>query len=167
MLGLSASTFCVLLVYRHSPIAYSIVDFIPWYHKDAKHCGVETVLRYVTQIVHIIKGRDLIKLVRKRCERRRYIAKKTLEVEMGPVSDHNLNIAPPLLLHSGRSMWTIHRVFKFSQAHNNQSLACCVLLHHHIRYKNKSDGRLQHTFLHFILCTICKRRGVSKVPPTR
>ena len=64
-------------------------------------------------------------------------------------------------------MWTIHRVFKFSQAHNNQSLACCVLLHHHIRYKNKSDGRLQHTFLHFILCTICKRRGVSKVPPTR
>ena len=45
MLDLSASTFCVPLVYRHSPIAYSIVDSIHWYHKDAKHCGVETVLR--------------------------------------------------------------------------------------------------------------------------
>ena len=38
----------------------------------------------------------MIKLVRKRCERCRYIAKKTLEVEMGPVSDHNLNIAAPI-----------------------------------------------------------------------
>ena len=95
MLDLSASTFFVPLVDRYSPIAYSIVNHVHWNHLVAKHAGVETVYRYVLQIAFIIDGRDLIKLIRKRCERCRYIAKQTIDVEMGPISDHNLNIAPP------------------------------------------------------------------------
>ena len=95
MHDLSTSSFFDPLVDRYSPIAYSIVDHIHWNHPVAKHAGVETVFRYVLQIVFIIDGRDLIKLVRKRCERCRYIAKQTINVEMGPISDQKLNIAPP------------------------------------------------------------------------
>ena len=95
MLDLTASSFFVPLVDRYSPIAFSIVNFIHWYHPVAKHAGVETSYRYVLQLVYIIDGRELVKIIRKRCERCRYLAKRTIEVEMGPVSKHNLNIAPP------------------------------------------------------------------------
>ena len=95
MLDLSFTMFCVPLVHRHSPIAYSIVNHVHWNHSVAKHSGVETVLRYVLKIAYIIDGRELVRLIRRRCEKCRYIAKKTIEVEMGPTSKHNLNIAPP------------------------------------------------------------------------
>ena len=95
MLDLSQSTFFVPIIDRYSPIAFSIVNFIHWNHPTAKHTGVETVHRYVTQIAHIIDARDLIRIIRRRCERCRYVTKKTIEVEMGSVSNHNLNIAPP------------------------------------------------------------------------
>ena len=94
MYDLSSSTFCVPVVYCHSPIAYSIVNDIHWYHKVAQHSGVETVYRYVLQKVYIIHGRDLVKKFRKNCDRCRYLTKKCLRVAMGPVSDYNLTIAP-------------------------------------------------------------------------
>ena len=95
MLDLTSSSFFVPIVDRYSPIAFSIINFVHWYHPVAKHTGVETVYRYVLQIVYVIDGRDLVKLIRKRCERCRFIAKRTIDVEMGPISNHNLNIAPP------------------------------------------------------------------------
>ncbi|XP_066926258.1 uncharacterized protein [Clytia hemisphaerica] len=95
MFDLSSSTFIVPVVDRYSPIAYSIVNFIHWHHPVAKHKGVETVYRYVLQIAYIIDGRDLIRTIRRNCQRCRYLAKKAINVEMGPVSQHSLNIAPP------------------------------------------------------------------------
>ena len=95
MLDLTASSFFVPIIDRYSPLAFSIVNFIHWYHPVAKHTGVETVYRYVLQLAYVIDGRDLVRLIRKRCERCRYIAKRTIDVEMGPISNHNLNIAPP------------------------------------------------------------------------
>eukprot|EP00111_Clytia_hemisphaerica_P012237 TCONS_00035946-protein len=95
MFDLSSSTFIVPVFDRYSPIAYSIVNFIHWYHPVAKHKGVETVYRYVLQIAYIIDGRDLIRTIKRNCQRCRYLAKKAINVEMGPVSQHSLNIAPP------------------------------------------------------------------------
>ena len=94
MKDLSQTTFFVPLVEAQSPIAYSIVSEIHWEHAVAKHSGVETVHRYVMKECFILNGRNLVKLFRKNCERCRYLAKRTVDVVMGPVSSQNLTIAP-------------------------------------------------------------------------
>ena len=94
MKDLTATSFCVPLVDRHSPIAYSLVSDVHWNHPTARHCGVETVLRYVTQEMYILEGRTLVKTITKSCERCRYLNRKTLEVSMGPISSYCLTIAP-------------------------------------------------------------------------
>ena len=43
MKDLCSNTFCVPVIYKHSPLAYSIVNEINWYSDAAKHSGVETV----------------------------------------------------------------------------------------------------------------------------
>ena len=55
---------------------------------------METVWRYVLQVCFILNGRNLVKLFRKNCERCRVLAKRTIDVAMGPVSSQNLTIAP-------------------------------------------------------------------------
>ena len=94
MLDLQSTSFCVPILDRFSPIAYSIVNDIHWNHPVASHSGVETTWRYVLQKVYIIEGRSLIKLIRSKCERCRYLLKKTIDISIGPISPHNLTIAP-------------------------------------------------------------------------
>ena len=94
MKDLTASTFHVPVIEKSSPVAYAIVSEIHWYHPTAKHCGIETTLRYVLQKAFIIEGRSIVKAVKKSCERCRYLEKRTVAVSMGPVSRHNLTIAP-------------------------------------------------------------------------
>ena len=98
MKDLSSTTFYLPLVDKHSPVAYSIANDIHWYHPTARHCGVETVWRYVLKEVYIIEGRSLITKIRKTCERCRYLNKKNIEVSMGPVSPYNLTIAPAFFI---------------------------------------------------------------------
>ena len=62
MYDLSQTTFCVPITDKHSPVAYAIVNEIHNHHPDAKHSGVETTLRHVQQIAHVIGGRDLVKM---------------------------------------------------------------------------------------------------------
>ena len=95
MLDLQDSTFVVPIVEKHSPLAYSIVNEVHWEDPVAKHSGVETVLRYTMKYAYIIEGRELVKKVRRNCERCRFLAKRTIEVIMGPKSAYNLMIAPP------------------------------------------------------------------------
>ena len=94
MKDLTSNTFCVPAVYKHSPIAYALVSDVHWNNPVVKHSGNESVFRYVLKKAFIIEGRDIVKRTKKSCERCRYIAKKTIDVIMGPVSKHNLNIAP-------------------------------------------------------------------------
>ena len=47
MKDLSVITFCVPVVDKYSPVAYSIVSDIHWNHKVARHTGIETTSRYV------------------------------------------------------------------------------------------------------------------------
>ena len=67
-------------------------------NNDAKHSGVETVLRYTRKIAYVIKGRELVKSFRKDCTRCRILAKKAIQVAMGPVHGNNLNIAPAFFM---------------------------------------------------------------------
>ena len=94
MKDLSATTFCVPLIHKHSPLAYSIVNEVHWYSSIAQHSGIETVWRYVLQIAYIIGGRSVVKKVNLNCVRCRFLRKKFIDVEMGPMSEHNLTIAP-------------------------------------------------------------------------
>ena len=98
MLDLSSTSFFVPIIHKNSPIAYSIISNIHWYHKVAKHSGVETLMRYVLQKVYVIEGRSLMKQIRKRCERCRYLLKRCINVAMGPISKYNLTIAPPFYI---------------------------------------------------------------------
>ena len=94
MKDLASTTFCVPAVYKHSPISYAIVNDVHWNDPVVKHGGNESVLRYVLKTAFIIEGRDIVKRTRKSCERCRYLAKRTIEIAMGPLSHHNLIIAP-------------------------------------------------------------------------
>ena len=91
---LTFTTFCVPVIYRHSPLAYSIINEIHWYSNVAKHSGVETIWRYVLKVCFILCGREIVKKIKIHCERCRYLHKRTIDVEMGPVSSYNMKIAP-------------------------------------------------------------------------
>ena len=78
MKDLCSSTFCVPLVYKHSPLAYSIVNEIHWHSAAAKHSGIETVWRYVLKTAYIISGRNLAKKIKVQCERCRHLRKRPL-----------------------------------------------------------------------------------------
>ena len=91
---LGSNTLCVPVIYKYSPLAYSIVNEIQCHSDAVKHSGVETVWRYVLKLGYITQNRDLVKEVKKNCERCRYLRKKAISIKMGLVSTHNLRIAP-------------------------------------------------------------------------
>jgi hypothetical protein len=98
MKDLTMSTFCVPLIEKHSPLAYSLINEVHWYDSVAMHAGVETNLRYILQQAYIMEGRELVKRFKRGCERCRYLYKRTVEVAMGPISTNNLAIAPPFYI---------------------------------------------------------------------
>ena len=109
----------------------------PLAFRFSKHSGVETVWRYDLKLGYIMQGTDLVKKVKKNCERCRYFRKKAINIEMGPVSIHNLRItsafcATQVDLH----LWTIKCIFSSEQKRNNQNLACCLLLHVYFNHTN-------------------------------
>ena len=95
MIDLSTGSFEVPIVDHFSPVAFSVVNQIHWYHPTAKHSGVESTIRFVMNVAHILGMRDMVKAFRKQCTRCRYLLKRTVEVPMGPVSKHQLSVAPP------------------------------------------------------------------------
>ena len=94
MKDLAVDTFCVPIIDKHSPLAYSLINDMHWHSKAAKHSGVETVRRYVLKTGFIIFGRELVKKIKTQCERCRYLGKKVIDVETGPISKHCITIAP-------------------------------------------------------------------------
>jgi len=59
-----------------------------------KHQGVETVWQHVLKTAFIIEGREIVKKIGKSCQRCRYLLKRTIDISMGPISSHNMIIAP-------------------------------------------------------------------------
>ena len=66
-------TTCLPITDKHSPIAYAIVN-------DVKHSGVETTLRHVQLIAHVIDGREFVKRYGKNCTRCRVLNKNVVKV---------------------------------------------------------------------------------------
>ena len=64
---LTKATFCVRLIDISSPIVYVIACEVHWYHPNVKHGGIESVLRQVQRVAHIINGRTLIIAIKKSC----------------------------------------------------------------------------------------------------
>ena len=95
MIDLSSGSFEVPVVDHFSPVAFSVVSQIHWRHPTAKHSGVETTIRYVMNVAHILGVREMVKAFRRQCARCRYLLKRTVEVPMSPVSKHQLCVAPP------------------------------------------------------------------------
>eukprot|EP00794_Sanderia_malayensis_P019734 gene19734-biopygen14569 len=94
MKDLAPTTFCVPIIDRFSPIAISLVNEVHWYNPREKHPGNETAWRHVLQKAFIIESKSLVKDIRSSCHRCRFILKKSINVEMGPLSSNNLCIAP-------------------------------------------------------------------------
>ena len=94
MLDLTSTSFCVPLVEKHSPVAYSIVNDIHWNDKVSNHAGIETTIRQVLKKAYIIEGRSLVKLIKKSCTKCRIINKKRIEAIMGPLPQSSLTVAP-------------------------------------------------------------------------
>ena len=93
MKDLTAMSFCVPIVDKFSPVALGVINDIHWNHTAAQHTGVETVLRYSMSQCYIIDGREIVRMIGKSCQRCRYLRMRTIEVCMGPISNH-LTIAP-------------------------------------------------------------------------
>ena len=81
------------------------------------HSGDETVLRYTLKYAHLIEGRDIVRSFRKNCTRCRILAKRSVDVIMGPVSKVNLTLAPAFYI----SQVDIFRPFKCYSAHNKRA----------------------------------------------
>ena len=79
---------------RYSPLSYSIANHIHW--RLAKHKGMETCSRTSLQNVHILQGPALYREIGEECIRCKMKRKHFLEVSMGPVSQHQLAVAPPM-----------------------------------------------------------------------
>ena len=93
-LDLIKSSFCVPIIDRHSPVAYSIVNEVHWYHPDVWHAGVESALRMVNGLAYVIGGRGLVRLMKDSCTKCRQLWKEEVKVAMGPKDASNLCIAP-------------------------------------------------------------------------
>ena len=67
MLDLSSGSFVVPIVEKYSPVAFSIINEIHWYHPTVKHCGVESTIRFVMNVAYILGVRELVKAFKKQC----------------------------------------------------------------------------------------------------
>lgn len=78
MIDLSFCSFEASVVKFFSPVAFSVVNHDHWYHPTAKHSGVETTVRYVMNIAHILRARYMVKTFHKQCTRCVYLLKWTV-----------------------------------------------------------------------------------------
>ena len=81
------------LLERHSLLAYSVAEHIYW--NLAKHKEVETCNRISLENISIIQGATLYKEISDDCIRCKMKRKKFLEATVCPISDSQLNLAPP------------------------------------------------------------------------
>ena len=76
MKDLAADTFCVPVVYKHSPLACNLINELNWHSKAAMHSGIKTMWKNA----FIFCGRDLVKRIKLHCKRYRYLKKKAINI---------------------------------------------------------------------------------------
>ena len=82
----------VPVIDRHSPLAYSTAQHIHW--NVSHHKGIESCNRISFQQCSIMQGMTLYKELAEECLWFAEKSKKLIEISMGPISDHQLSIAP-------------------------------------------------------------------------
>ena len=93
MVDVGPLQFCVPILDRHSPVAYSIMLYA---HQElAHHRNVNTTLVESRQIAFVLSGRDLAKEIRAECVSCRRYKARVMEVEMAKIHPNRLVIAPP------------------------------------------------------------------------
>ena len=150
MKNLCPTSFCVPIIDRHSPVTFSLVSDIHWNNNISRHAGIETTYRLVLKSVYIIVGRQLIKLIKRNCQRCRYLEKRTVEVAMGPASTYNLTIAlgfyyTQLDLSGPHLSYSPHHKRTVKDSEN---MARYILLLCYVYCQYKGDGRLLFYSLH-------------------
>ena len=65
MLDLTSSAFCIPVIDKNSPIAFSVATDVHWNHNSVKDAGIETTLRNIIKKVYIVEGRSLVKSIKK------------------------------------------------------------------------------------------------------
>ena len=94
-IDLCSTTFCVPLMDHVSPVAIAIALEVHWHHPDVQHKGIESILRQMLRVAHIVGGRQLAVSIKQGCKKCRILHKRSVDVAMGPIQDVNLCIAPP------------------------------------------------------------------------
>ena len=94
-IDLCRTTFCVPVMDQFSPVAISIALEIHWHHPDVMHRGIESILRQMERVTHIVGGRKLAISTKEGCKKCRILNSESVEMAMGPIQDVNLCIAPP------------------------------------------------------------------------
>ena len=94
MSDLCSTSFCVPIVDQYSPIAWSLTYEIHWYDNLVSHSGAAATSRRVKEYAYVVGVKDIAESFRKFCGKCRLMAKKTIDVGFGPLSEYQLNIAP-------------------------------------------------------------------------
>ena len=89
---LGVNTKCPLMD-RYSPTAYAFAQYI--HFVVSGHSGLETCNRLALERIHIIQGIALFREISAECIKCKIKRRRFLEMSMGPVGEHHLNIAPP------------------------------------------------------------------------
>ena len=81
------------IIDRYSPIAYSIAQYI--HYVVSGHAGLETCNRLSLERIFILQGVSLYREISAECIKCKIKRRRFLEMSMGPIGHHHLNIAPP------------------------------------------------------------------------
>ena len=98
-----------------------------WRSAAGKHCGTETVCKYVLETVYIIFGRDLVKKIKVQCERCKYLRKKTTDAQMGRISQYNVMIAPAFY---GTQVDICGPFKAYSMYHKRTKIKVCLIVYY-------------------------------------
>lgn len=92
MLDLDRLAFAKPIVDRHSPVAYSVMTYV--HIQVCNHGGAISCLRASREICFILNGKSLANEVRDGCLFCIRYKQKMIQVEMGPVHENRLRVAP-------------------------------------------------------------------------
>ena len=95
MSDLCCSTYCVPVVDQFSPVAWSLIYEIHWYDLLVAHTGVATTARRVKEFAYVVGVKEIAEIFRKSCGKCRAIARRTVEVAFGPLSEYQLTVVAP------------------------------------------------------------------------
>ena len=153
MRDLTSVSFCVPLIDKFSPLAYSIINEIHWY-SSISHSGVEVTLREILKSAYIIEGRELVKKFKADCERCRYLFKMKVAVAMGPVPPTSFAIAP-CFYHSQVDIAGPYNAFTFHNKRKSIKIwlavfCCCTTSATHINVmEDYSSSSFIQSFVRF------------------